>query len=66
MGFFDFLVPSVGSIVESILPIILIVKVILTIVFVVLAIIIIKWLPKGKVAGLIVCFIAIVIVWLCI
>lgn len=63
MGLFDFLFPSV----ESIIPvdlITLILKVVLTIVFVVLAIVIIKYLPKGKVAGLIICFIAIVIVWL--
>jgi len=63
MAFFDFLFPSV----ESIIPVDLItlaLKVLLTVVFVVLAIVIIKWLPKGKVAGLIVCLIAIVIVWL--
>lgn len=60
MGFFDFLFPSV----EDVFPVVLAIQAILTIVFVILAIVIIKYLPKGKVAGLILCFIAIVIVWL--
>jgi len=57
MGFFDFLMFPADAIT-------LVAKVVLTIVFVVLAMVIIKWLPKGKVAGLILCFVAIVIVWL--
>jgi len=60
MGFFDFLFPTA----EYFLPIALIIQAILTVAFIVLAIIIIKWLPKGKVAGLIVCIIAIIVVWI--
>lgn len=60
MGFFDFLFPTA----EYFLPIALILKVILTIGFIVLAIVIIKWLPKGKIAGLFVCIIAIILVWI--
>jgi len=59
MGFFDFLFPSA----ESILPIALIIKAVLTIAFIVLAIVIIRFMPKGKITGLIVCLIAIGIIW---
>lgn len=60
MGFFDFLVPTA----EYFFPIALIVKVVLTVAFIVLAVVIIRFLPKGKVAGLIICFGAIVVVWI--
>jgi len=59
MGFFDFLFPSA----ESILPVALIIKAVLTIAFIVLAIVIIRFMPKGKIAGLIVCLIAIGGIW---
>ena len=60
MGVFDFLFPSA----ESILPITLIIKAFLTIAFIVLAIVIIRFMPKGKTAGLIVCLIAIGVIWI--
>ena len=60
MGWFDWLFPTA----EDFLPIALILQVILTLGFIVLAIVIIKWLPKGKIFGLLLCLAAVVAVWM--
>jgi len=59
MGVFDFLFPSA----EDIFPITLILQAVLTIAFIVLAIIMIRFMPKGKIAGTILCIAAIIAVW---